>query len=216
MANISNVRMSKAEVAGARKVVGALKRSKLLPKGVRLEFDGAAAPTRRKRRNPEGPRLVDAIRAGDRVTIVNRFGQERTGRAVMRSSCGGWVLNMGGPHGTPGIADDNNIVRVQKRKANPSRRTTVIARRARTVMVNGRKPARRRNIGGFMDAEGRFHLIRSGEREITYGGKRVLVKDDVPYSRKRAHEKAKKAKARPRKRNGQFATLSRRRSTRRR
>lgn len=31
----------------------------------------------------------------------------------MRSGHGGWVLNMGGKHGTPGIADDNNIVSVR-------------------------------------------------------------------------------------------------------
>ena len=60
-----------------------------------------------------GARLIDSIKHGDRVTIVNRFGQERTGFAVMRSSHGGWVLNMGGPHGTPGLADDSNVVRVQ-------------------------------------------------------------------------------------------------------
>jgi hypothetical protein len=67
-------------------------------------------------------RLIDAIRHGDRVTIVNRFGQQHTGRAVMRSSSGGWVLNMGGAHGTPGLADDRNVVRV-KRSKNPVRMT---------------------------------------------------------------------------------------------
>lgn len=36
----------------------------------------------------------------------------RTGRAVMRSSHGGWVLNMGGQHGTPGIATAENVVSV--------------------------------------------------------------------------------------------------------
>lgn len=56
--------------------------------------------------------LVDVIRRGDRVTIVNRFGQETTGRAVMRGPAG-WVLNMGGTHGTPAIACDENIVRVR-------------------------------------------------------------------------------------------------------
>lgn len=56
----------------------------------------------------------DAIRAGDRVTIVNRFGQKRTGRAVMPGPCG-WVLNMGGAHGTPAIADASNIVRVTRK-----------------------------------------------------------------------------------------------------
>jgi hypothetical protein len=65
--------------------------------------------------NPKGrnPGLAATIRAGDRVTIVNRFGQQSSGRAVMPSPGGGWVLNMGGRHGTPGIATDANIVRVK-------------------------------------------------------------------------------------------------------
>ena len=52
------------------------------------------------------------IRAGDRVTIVDRFGKQRTGRAVMRGPYG-WVLNMGGAHGTPAIATNENIVSVK-------------------------------------------------------------------------------------------------------
>jgi hypothetical protein len=59
--------------------------------------------------------VLDAIRFGDRVTIVNRFGQERTGRATLRGPYG-WVLNMGGAHGTPAIADERNIVKVKPRK----------------------------------------------------------------------------------------------------
>lgn len=57
--------------------------------------------------------LLHQIGVGDRVTIVNRFGQTHTGRAVMRGPAG-WVLNMGGPHGTPGIATDANVVNVTK------------------------------------------------------------------------------------------------------
>jgi hypothetical protein len=64
------------------------------------------------------------IRPGDRVTILvpagmGRNGQEwteRTGKAVMHSAHGGWVLNMGGAHGTPGIADEHNTVRVKRAK----------------------------------------------------------------------------------------------------
>lgn len=59
---------------------------------------------------------LDEVRAGDRVTICNRFGQERTGRAVMRSSHGGWVLNMGGAHGTPGLVDERNFVKATRPK----------------------------------------------------------------------------------------------------
>jgi hypothetical protein len=61
-------------------------------------------------------RLIDCVVAGDRVTIVNRFGQQSTGRAVMPCSAGGWVLNMGGRSGTPGIADDTNTTKVTKGK----------------------------------------------------------------------------------------------------
>lgn len=57
--------------------------------------------------------LFDEIRAGDRVTIIDRHGSMRTGRAVMRGPAG-WVLNMGGRYGTPGIADDRNTVKVSK------------------------------------------------------------------------------------------------------
>lgn len=57
--------------------------------------------------------ILDVIRHGDRVTITNRFGQERGGRAVMRGPHG-WVLNMGGTHGTPAVATDHNIVRVAR------------------------------------------------------------------------------------------------------
>jgi hypothetical protein len=70
------------------------------------------------RRRPN-PSLVDAIRPGDLVTITNRFGQPRRGRAVMRSDPRygpGWVLNMGGAHGTPGLANAANIVKVQPSK----------------------------------------------------------------------------------------------------
>ena len=63
-----------------------------------------------------GCQLLCAIRHGARVTIVNRFGQRRTGSAVMRAAPaagpGAWVLNMGGAHGTPGIADERNVVMV--------------------------------------------------------------------------------------------------------
>lgn len=67
-------------------------------------------------------------------------------------------------------------------------------------MAYSRNPRRLPNIGGFIDHEGRFHPIRSGEREITYGGQRVLVKDEVPYSRKRAHERPKAKRRNPGKR----------------
>jgi hypothetical protein len=56
--------------------------------------------------------LLSLIRPGDRVTLVDRFGVERSGKAVMRGPAG-WVLNMGGPHGTPGIATEENVTKVR-------------------------------------------------------------------------------------------------------
>jgi hypothetical protein len=59
--------------------------------------------------------LLASIRVGDRVTIETPQGQTRSGRAVMRGPSG-WVLNMGGPHGTPGVATHRNIVKVTRRR----------------------------------------------------------------------------------------------------
>ncbi len=64
-------------------------------------------------------RLLEAIRPGDKVTILVHAGgigknidwKPKTGRAVMRGPAG-WVLNMGGKHGTPGIATIENLVAV--------------------------------------------------------------------------------------------------------
>ena len=59
--------------------------------------------------------ILNAISAGDRVTVVDRFGATRTGRAVMKGPAG-WVLNMGGKYGTPGIATNENVVKVKPRR----------------------------------------------------------------------------------------------------
>jgi hypothetical protein len=57
--------------------------------------------------------IFEAIRPGSRVTIVDRFGVEHSGRAVMRGPAG-WVLNMGGRHGTPAIATPENVRQVDR------------------------------------------------------------------------------------------------------
>lgn len=71
----------------------------------------------------------DDIKSGDRVTILVPNGKKinwytrlvevewakKTGRAVMRGPAG-WVLNMGGKHGTPGIATPDNFVEVKRGK----------------------------------------------------------------------------------------------------
>lgn len=74
--------------------------------------------------------LFNRIKAGSRVTILVRNGKrwdretgkvvteyaERTGRAVIPSP-GHWALNMGGPHGTPGVACPDNVVAVNGKRS---------------------------------------------------------------------------------------------------
>jgi hypothetical protein len=65
----------------------------------------------------------DDIRAGDRVTFYAYAGggsrrpeyRPRTGRAVMLGP-GGWVLNLGGPHGTPGIVTRDSFIKAIRPK----------------------------------------------------------------------------------------------------
>jgi hypothetical protein len=61
--------------------------------------------------------LIESVRPGDTVTIVTPHGSQLKGRAVMPSSHGGWVLNGGGRHGTPLLADDSNTIKVSKSRA---------------------------------------------------------------------------------------------------
>lgn len=65
--------------------------------------------------------LVDLARPGDRITIRTRNGQSVTGRAtIINRKHGCVVLNLGGRYGTPGIATDDNLVKI-KRAAQPAR-----------------------------------------------------------------------------------------------
>lgn len=95
---------------------------------VRGEGETPAMLAMRRNRGPElaNDSIFDLIRNGSRVTILIPAGKhydyhtgaieqewkEKEGRAVMRGPAG-WVLNMGGPYGTPGIATPDNVVRVR-------------------------------------------------------------------------------------------------------
>jgi hypothetical protein len=69
--------------------------------------------------------MFENIKVGSTVTILVHAGigrngpeqKESSGRAVMRGPAG-WVLNMGGRHGTPGVATPDNFVRIGKAKKN--------------------------------------------------------------------------------------------------
>jgi hypothetical protein len=56
--------------------------------------------------------MYEQIKPGSKVTIIDRFGKEHTGKAVMLGPAG-WVLNMGGKYGTPAIASPKNIKKVK-------------------------------------------------------------------------------------------------------
>lgn len=66
------------------------------------------ATTARKHQSPD----FAAIRPGDRVKISTRHGSVLTGRAVVPTPDGGWVLNGGGRDGTPLLAYPANLVAI--------------------------------------------------------------------------------------------------------
>lgn len=136
--------------------------------------------------NQKNLTMFDAIRAGDRITIVNRFGQEKTGRAVMYNpQYDEWVLNMGGAHGTPANATRKNVVKISPKKnpesgvSNPNKwgdnhpdRTT----------YRGYVIKRNKEFGDFM-------VLKNGEVEIDGAGFEVAKewiddeKDNPEYRR---------------------------------
>ena len=61
--------------------------------------------------------MFQTIKCGDRVTICTRHGQTQIGRAIMFNvKVGAWVLNLGGHHGTPGLATEANTIAVKRGK----------------------------------------------------------------------------------------------------
>ena len=71
-----------------------------------------------------GAQLIAQARPGDRVAILVPAGLgrdgvewcERTGRVMIKSP-GHLALDLGGQHGTPGVATEQNIVRLRQRVA---------------------------------------------------------------------------------------------------
>jgi len=83
--------------------------------------------------------LYSLIRAGKTVSIVTPQGMISTGRAVMRGPAG-WVLNMGGRYGTPGIASDENTIYVAGAKLpKPSKKSAFNSGDLANAMVGGNR-----------------------------------------------------------------------------
>ena len=55
------------------------------------------------------------IQVGDSVTMSTPQGQVLNGKAVMKGPYG-WVINVGGRHGTPRGVHENNFVKMRKGK----------------------------------------------------------------------------------------------------
>tara|TARA_B100001287_G_C22624752_1_gene501903 strand:+ start:50 stop:271 length:222 start_codon:yes stop_codon:yes gene_type:complete len=55
------------------------------------------------------------IMVGDSVTMSTPQGQLLNGKAVMKGPYG-WVINVGGRHGTPRVVHENNFIKMRKGK----------------------------------------------------------------------------------------------------
>jgi hypothetical protein len=111
---VSNPAVSRAQYRLAQAVLSgtALEAGHMTPAVAREIVERTPARLRSKFMKPNpAETLYERIKPGSRVTIVNRFGQRKAGRAVMRGPAG-WVLNMGGRYGTPDIASPANVVKV--------------------------------------------------------------------------------------------------------
>lgn len=124
--------------------------------------------------------VLDSIRIGDRVTIRTPQGQSVSGKAVMRGPAG-WVLNMGGPHGRPGIATEKNVISVKAGKgrkqdhlgnflaSNPRGGQVVVTSPKRTVLTpHGNKfvltlPDGRKGTVGAADVS---RLVKAGVQVV--------------------------------------------------
>jgi hypothetical protein len=134
--------------------------------------------------------MSEKVQPGARVSFVDHDGKIRTGRAVMRSSSGGWVLNMGGRYGTPAVVDDSSITRVSSRPRaknpellvvsnNPQRRKSTMRRRkstpwSRLVKKYGVKGAKKHYHKG--GGGGRRRRRRNSWRGHRAGHRRAALK----------------------------------------
>lgn len=60
-----------------------------------------------------------AVHPGDHVKFRDEDGRVRSGKVVMRSEFGGWVLNLGGRYGTPAVVSEEQIVKTRSPRRNP-------------------------------------------------------------------------------------------------
>ena len=59
--------------------------------------------------------MFKEIQVGDTVYFSTPHSKELKGKAVMKGPIG-WVVNMGGRHGTPGVVTEKNFIKIRKGK----------------------------------------------------------------------------------------------------
>ena len=57
--------------------------------------------------------MFNDIMVGDTVYFSTPHSKELKGKAVMKGPVG-WVVNMGGRHGTPGVVTERNFIKIRK------------------------------------------------------------------------------------------------------
>ena len=53
------------------------------------------------------------IQSGDTIYFLTPHSKELKGKAVMKGPVG-WVVNMGGRHGMPGVVTEKNFIKLRK------------------------------------------------------------------------------------------------------
>ena len=164
--------------------------------------------------NPSG--LSSSVSPGARVTFVDYDGKLRTGRAVMRSSSGGWVLNMGGRYGTPAVVDDSNITKVsspRSRARNPEllvvSNNPVSKRRNSSMRRRRRKHAAARKYPkGMWKKLVKKYGVKGAKRHVAGGGggrRRRRRRRNSWHGHRRGHAIAARKGWRHRRRRGKHA-----------
>ena len=59
--------------------------------------------------------MFKEIQVGDTVYFSTPHSKELKGKAVMKGPVG-WVVNMGGRHGMPGMVTERNFIKIRKGK----------------------------------------------------------------------------------------------------
>jgi hypothetical protein len=155
--------------------------------------------------------LSDSVSPGARVTFVDHDGKLRSGRAVMRSSSGGWVLNMGGRYGTPAVVDDSNITKVSSPRSRSRNPELLVVSNNPDGRSKSMRRRRRRNTAGRKYPKGMWkklvkkYGVKGAKRHMGGGTKRRRRRSrrrNTWFGHRRGHAVAARKGWRHRRRRG--------------